>query len=75
MALLAFSIIYFSRRFINAFSWNLSLGFFFGIFVYHLISEDIRQAIENLKLYKVQENNSKTIIDKIKLAIIRLLEI
>jgi glycosyltransferase involved in cell wall biosynthesis len=75
MALVTLIIVYFSRRFVNAFSWNLSLGFLLGIFAYHLISEDIRQAIEDLKLYKIQENNNKTISDKIKRTLIRLLEI
>jgi glycosyltransferase involved in cell wall biosynthesis len=75
LALIALTIVYLSRRLINAFSWNLSLGFLLGIYLYHLISEDIRQAIEYLKLYKTQENNTKTVTDKIKQALIRLLEI
>ena len=75
MALMALTIVYFSRRFINAFSWNLSLGYLMGIFAYHVISEDIRQAIEDLKLYKTQENNTNNIGDKVKRAFIRLLEI
>ena len=75
MALTALVIVYFSRRFINAFSWNLILGILVGIFGFHVISEDIRQAIEDLKLYKVQENHSNSYLDKIKRSLIRLLEI
>ncbi|TRO59042.1 glycosyltransferase, partial [Candidatus Bathyarchaeota archaeon] len=75
MALTALVVVYFSRRFINAFSWNLILGILVGIFGFHVISEDIRQAIEDLKLYKVQENHSNTYLDKIKRSLIRLLEI
>ena len=75
MALTALVIVYFSRRFINAFSWNLILGILLGIFGFHVISEDIRQAIEDLKLYKVQENHSNSYLDKIKRSLIRLLEI
>ncbi|MGW8179250.1 MAG: glycosyltransferase [bacterium] len=75
MALTALVVVYFSRRFINAFSWNLILGILVGIFGFHVISEDIRQAIEDLKLYKVQENHSNTYLDKLKRSLIRLLEI
>jgi len=75
MALFAMVLVYFSRRFINAFSWYLSLGVLLGIFSYYVISEDIRITIEELKLYKTQETHGDGIIDKIKLALIRLLEI
>ena len=75
MALTALVVVYFSRRFINAFSWNLILGILVGIFGFHVISEDIRQAIEDLKLYKVQENHSNTYLDKLKRSLIHLLEI
>jgi hypothetical protein len=75
MALVALVIVYFSRRFINSFSWNLSLGILMGIFAYHLISEDIRYTIEELKIYKTQENNKNTVTDRVKRALIRLLEI
>jgi len=75
LALVGLTIVYFSRRFVNAFSWNLSLGILLGIFIYHLISEDLRFAIEDLKLYKVQENRKNNVSDKIKRVLIRLLEI
>ena len=75
MALTAIVLVYFSRRFVNAFSWYLSLSFLLGIFAFHFISEDIRQVIEDLKLYKVQENHDNTYLDKIKRSLIRLLEI
>ena len=75
MALTAIVLVIFSRRFVNAFSWYLSLGILLGIFSYYVISEDIREVIEELKLYKTQENHGNGIIDKIKLVLIRLLEI
>jgi glycosyltransferase involved in cell wall biosynthesis len=75
MALTALVIVYFSRRFITGFSWNLSLGILLGVFTFHLISEDIRLTIEELKLYKVRENNKNTFSDKIKRQLIKLLEI
>ncbi len=75
MALSAIVLVYFSRRFVNAFSWYLSLGILLGVFGYHLISEDIRYTIEDLKLYKTQETHGNGVTDKIKLALIRLLEI
>jgi glycosyltransferase involved in cell wall biosynthesis len=75
MALTALVLVYFSRRFVNAFSWYLSLGILLGVFSYYVISEDIRMTIEELKLYKTQETHGNGITDKIKLALIRLLEI
>ena len=75
LALFAMVLVYFSRRFVNAFSWYLSLGILLGVFSYYVISEDIRMTIEELKLYKTQETHGDGIIDKIKLALIRLLEI
>ena len=75
MALTAIVLVIFSRRFVNAFSWYLSLGILLGIFSYYVISEDIREVIEELKLYKTQENHGNGITDKIKLVLIRLLEI
>ncbi len=75
LALVALIAVYFSRRFISAFSWNLSLGVLLGVFAFHLILEDIRMTIEELKLYKTQENNKNTIMDKLKRLLINILEI
>ena len=75
IALVGLILVYFSRRFVNAFSWNLSLGILLGIFGYHIISEDIRFAIEELKLYKTQRNGKNSLTDRIKRALIRILEI
>ncbi|MFC1803991.1 glycosyltransferase [Thermoproteota archaeon] len=75
IALLAIVIVYFSDRFIDAFSWYLSLGFLLGIFSFHFISEDIRLAIEDLKLYKTRNEPDNSITDRIKQQLIRLLEI
>ena len=75
MALVGLILVYFSRRFITAFSWYLSLGLLLGVFSYHLISEDIRFAIEDLKLYKAREKHNNGVMDKIKRVFIRLLEI
>lgn len=75
LTITAIVVVYFSRRFINAFSWYLSLGILLGILGYHLISEDLRETIEELKLYKTQETHGNGLSDKIKLALIRLLEI
>ena len=75
LALVALIAVYFSRRFISAFSWNLSLGVLLGIFAFHVILEDLRMTIEELKLYKTQENTKNTIIDKLKRLLINILEI
>jgi hypothetical protein len=75
LSLAALTIVYFSRRFLNAFSWNLSLGVLSGILAYYLIAEDLRFTIEDLKLYKTQENQRNTITDKIKRLLIQILDI
>jgi glycosyltransferase involved in cell wall biosynthesis len=75
LALTALVLVYFSRRFINAFSWYLSLGILFGVLAYSLIAEDLRLTIEELKLYKTQDNKGNDITDKIKRLLIRLMEI
>lgn len=75
LTLVAITAVYFSRRFLNAFSWYLSLGILLGIFVYYLISEDLRQTIEELKIYKTQEHKKNTIMDRVKLLLIKILDI
>jgi glycosyltransferase involved in cell wall biosynthesis len=75
IAFVAIIIVYFSDRFIDAFSWYLSLGFLLGVFSYHLISEDIRLVIEDLKLYKNIDKPDESIIGIIKKQLIKILEI
>jgi len=75
LALTALILVYFSRRFVNAFSWNLTVGVLIGVLVYYLISEDLRNSIEDLKLYKTRERYGDGVTDKIKLVLIRLLDI
>jgi hypothetical protein len=75
IALVAIVIVYFSNRFIDAFSWYLSLGFLLGIFGYHIISEDLRIVIEDLKLYKNRDKPDRSIMGIIKRQLIKILEI
>lgn len=75
IALVAIVIVYLSDRFIDAFSWYLSLGSLLGIFSYHLISEDLRIIIEELKLYKNVEKPDNSIMGFIKRQLIKILEI
>ena len=75
LTLVALTAVYFSRRFLNAFSWYLSLGILLGIFAYYLIAEDLRITIEELKLYKTQEIKSNTIMDRFKRLLIKILDI
>jgi glycosyltransferase involved in cell wall biosynthesis len=75
IVLVATIIVYFSNRFIDAFSWYLSLGFLFGIFSYHIISEDLRLVIEDLKLYKYRDKPDNSIMGIIKRQLIKILEI
>jgi glycosyltransferase involved in cell wall biosynthesis len=75
MALAGIAVLYASQRFIDALSFNLSMGFLLGIFGFHVINDDLRQAIEELKLYKTRKNRDHGITGMIKLQLIKLLEI
>ena len=75
LALVAIIIVYFSNRFIDAFSWYLSLGFLLGIFSFHIISDDLRLIIEDLKLYKNRDKPDKSIMGIIKRKLIKILDI
>ena len=75
VTLLAMVVVYFSRRFLNAFSWNLALGVLVGVFGYQLIAQDIRLAIEDLKMFKTRGAPEKTIWDRLRNVLISILEI
>ncbi|MCK5671477.1 glycosyltransferase [Candidatus Bathyarchaeota archaeon] len=75
MALAGIAVLYASQRFMDALSFNLSVGFLLGIFGFHVINDDLRQAIEELKLYKTRKNRDHGITGMIKLQLIKLLEI
>jgi len=66
VTLLAMVVVYFSRRFLNAFSWNLALGVLVGVFGYQVIAQDIRLAIEDLKMFKTRGAPEKTIWDRLR---------
>ncbi len=75
IALTGIAILYASQKFIDALSFNLSVGFLIGIFGFHVINDDLRQAIEDLKLYKTRKKPEPGITGMIKQQLIKLLEI
>ena len=75
LALAGIVVLYASQRFIDALSFNLSVGFLIGIFGFHVINDDLRQAIEELKLYKTRKEPDPSITGMIKKQLIKLLEI
>lgn len=75
MALAGIMVLYASQKFIDALSFNLSVGFLLGIFGFHVINDDLRQAIEELKLYKTTKEPDPGITGMIKQHLIKLLEI
>jgi len=75
LALAGILVLYASQRFIDALSFNLSVGVLIGIFSFHVINDDLRQVIEELKLYKTRKEPDPSITGMIKKQLIKLLEI
>lgn len=73
LALVALVIAWFLRSFMTYGEWLLTLGTLAGILSYHVISEDLRIIIEDLRLYKVSEKKEKGIKGQIKQQLIRLI--
>jgi glycosyltransferase involved in cell wall biosynthesis len=75
IALLGIAVLYALQRFMDALSFNLSVGFLLGVFGFYVINDDLRQGIEELKLYKIRKKRDHGITGMIKLQIIKILEI
>lgn len=75
IALMGIAVLYASQRFMDAMSFHLSVGFLLGIFGFYVINDDLRQGIEELKLYKLNKKRNHGITGMIKLQLIKLLEI
>lgn len=75
LAIVAMVALYGLNRFIDALSYNLTLGFLFGFFLFHLINDDIRQGIEELKLYKTKTVKDDSFTGVIKQHLIKIMGI
>ena len=75
LALVAMILLYAGNRFIDALSYNLSLGFLMGFFAFHLINDDIRLGIEELKLYKTNTVKDNSFTGIIKQQLIKIMGI
>ena len=75
LALIALVIVWFLRSFMNYSEWLLTIGTLAGILCYHLISEDLRFILEDLKMHKVSNKQDRSIKGKIKNHLIRLIGI
>ena len=75
MAIVAMLLLYSGNKFIDALSYNLSLGFLLGFFFFHVINDDIRHGIEELKLYKTRTVVDNSFIGMIKQQLIKIMGI
>ena len=75
LAAVAMILLYAGNRFLDALSYNLSLGFLMGFFAFHFINDDLRLGIEELKLYKARNIRDNTFTGVIKQQLIKIMGI
>jgi hypothetical protein len=75
LALVAMLLLYSGNRFIDALSYNLALGFLMGFFAFHVINDDIRHGIEELKLYKTSGAKDDGLTGFVKRQLIKIMGI
>ncbi len=75
LALVGMALLYLGNRFLDALSYNLSLGFLMGFFTFHVINDDIRHEIEELKLYKTSKVIDNSLTGFIKQQLIKIMGI
>ena len=75
MALALLVIIWFLRSAMKYNDWLLTIGTVAGIFGYHVISEDLRYTIEDLKLYKLRKEPDPSFEGFIKKQLIKFMDI
>ncbi|MCW4048850.1 MAG: glycosyltransferase family 2 protein [Candidatus Bathyarchaeota archaeon] len=73
IAALALAVVYFFKRAIPVANFMFIVGTLAGVFTYHFISEDIRFAIEDLKLYKLRKEPDPSLTGIIKKGLIRIM--
>ncbi|MBN2336368.1 glycosyltransferase family 2 protein [Candidatus Bathyarchaeota archaeon] len=75
MALLLLSLVYVFQRALPLANFMFIAGLLGGVFVYHFISEDIRFALDDLKLYKLREAPDSTLTGQLKQQLIKLMKL
>ena len=75
LAIGAMALLYAVNQFIDALSYNLTLGFLMGFFLFHVINDDIRHGIEELKLYKTSTVKDNSFTGVIKQQLIKIMGI
>ena len=75
IALLLLSLVYVFKRSLPFANFMFIAGGLTGVFVYHFISEDIRFAIEDLKLHKLRTEPDNSLSGQIKRHLIRLMKL
>lgn len=73
LALIGLTLVFAFQRTLPVVNYMFLAGLLLGVFAYHFISEDIRQAIEDLKLYKLREEPDNSIKGLIKQCIIKVM--
>jgi len=75
VALILLGLVYVYKRSLPLANYMFIAGGLAGVFVYHFISEDIRFAIEELKLYKLRKEPDDSLSGQIKQHLIRLMKL
>lgn len=75
VALIGLALVYTFQKTLPVVNYMFLAGILAGIFAFHFISEDIRQGIEDLKLYKLRKEPDKGIKSLIKRGLIELLRL
>jgi len=75
IALIALALVYTFQRTLPVVNYMFIAGILAGVFAFHFISEDIRQGIEELKLYKLRKEPDKGMKSFIKRGLIELLRL
>jgi hypothetical protein len=73
LALIGLTLVFAFQRTLPVVNYMFLAGLLLGVFTYHFISEDIRLAIEDLKLYKLRKEPDKSIKGLIKQGLIKVM--
>jgi glycosyltransferase involved in cell wall biosynthesis len=73
LALIGLTLVFAFQRTLPVVNYMFFAGLLLGVFTYHFISEDIRLAIEDLKLYKLRKEPDNSIKGLIKQGLIKVM--
>ena len=75
IALIALALVFAYQRTLPVVNYMFLAGLLLGVFAYHFISEDVRQAIKDLKLYKLRKEPDNSIKGLIKQVLINVMDL